>query len=281
VLAAHLVWDEGFGEGWTEADLFGMSEKRAREVLFGTVRAQLRRYRGRIAAWIVVNEAVVNGTDRGHHGLRTDYPWFQTIGPEYIGHAFDIARDEDPHALLLLNDFGYETVNEFGDRPEDKQRATLKVIDRLLDRGHPVEAFGIQAHLLADGFHERFHERTYRRFLNELADRGLQILITEMDVLDDGLPAAPARRDKMIASVYRHYLDVALDHHAVKALVSFGLSDRYTWLQEDFPREDGAARRPLAFGDGLRAKPAYRAIRQRLRRAPGRRRGLHARRHAR
>jgi endo-1,4-beta-xylanase len=281
VLGAHLVWDEGFGEGWTEDDLFGMSERRARRVLFGTARATLQRYRGRVAAWIVVNEAIVNGRDESHHGLRMDVPWFQTIGPEYVGHAFDIARDEDPHALLVLNDFGYETVNEFGDRPEDKQKATLQVIDRLLDRGHPVQAFGIQAHLLADHFAERFHAPTYRRFLRELEDRGLQVLITEMDVLDDGLPAAPHKRDRMIADVYRRYLDVALEEPVVKTVVSFGLTDRYTWLQEDFPREDGADRRPLAFGQALHAKPQYRAILRQLRHAPDRRRGLRARRHVR
>ncbi len=278
VLGAHLVWDEGFGEGWTEEDLFGMSERRARRVLFDTLRATVHRYRGRVPVWIVVNEAIVNGTDESHHGLRKDVPWFQTIGPEYVGHAFDLAHDEDPHAMLMLNDFGYETVNEFGDRPEDKQRASLQVLDRLLERGHPVHAFGIQAHLLADRFHERFHERTYRRFLSELADRGMKIFITEMDVLDDGLAANRTRRDRAVASIYRHYLDVALQEPAVKAVINFGLSDRYTWLQEDYPREDGAPRRPLPFGDALRAKPAYRAVLRGLRHAPDRRRGLRARR---
>jgi endo-1,4-beta-xylanase len=280
VLGAHLVWDEGFGEGWTEDDLWGMSEKRARHVLYDTMRATMRRYRGRVAVWSVVNEAIVNGTDKGHHGLRTDVPWFKTIGPEYVGHAFDVAADVDCCALLMLNDFGYETVNQYGDRPADKQRATLQVIDRLLERGHPVQAFGIQAHLLADRFHERFHARAYRRFIRELADRGLTVLITELDVLDDGLPAAPHRRDQMIADVYRRYLDVTLEEEAVKAVVSFGLSDRYTWLQEDYPRDDGAARRPLAFSESLRAKPAYWAMLRQLRRAPDRDSVLRARRHA-
>jgi endo-1,4-beta-xylanase len=81
--------------------------------------------------------------------------------------------------------------------------------------------------------------------------------------------------------VYRRYLDVTLEEPAVKAVVSFGLSDRYTWLQEDYPRDDGADRRPLAFGQALRAKPAYRAILHKLHQAPDRKRGLHARRHAR
>jgi endo-1,4-beta-xylanase len=52
--------------------------------------------------------------------------------------------------------------------------------------------------------------------------------------------------------------------------MNFGLSDRYTWLEEDTPRDDGAPRRPLAFDDGLRPKPAYAAIQASLREAPTR-----------
>jgi endo-1,4-beta-xylanase len=267
VLGAHLVWDEGFGDGWTDDDLWGLSEKKARKLLFGTLRAVMERYRGRVAIWSVVNEAIVNGTDRGHRGLRTDVPWINTIGPEYVAHAFREAHDVDPAACLMLNDFGYETVNQYGDRPVDKMRATLHVLDRLLDDGVPVHAFGVQAHLLADHFHERFHARQYRHFLRELGNRGLKVVISELDVLDDGLPKAAGRRDKRVADVYKRYLDVALDSTDVAAVCSFGLSDRYTWLQEDYPREDGAARRPLAFNRALDTKPAYTAIRRQLHQA--------------
>ncbi len=89
--------------------------------------------------------------------MRTDVPWYETIGPSYVADAFEIAHSADPGALLVLNDFGYETVNEYGDSPVDKQRATLQVVDRLLDKGVPVHALGVQAHLLADRFAERFH----------------------------------------------------------------------------------------------------------------------------
>jgi endo-1,4-beta-xylanase len=47
-------------------------------------------------------------------------------------------------------------------------------------------------------------------------------------------------------------------------VITFGLSDRYTWLQEDFPRDDEAPRRPLPFDDKLRRKPAYDALHRRL-----------------
>jgi endo-1,4-beta-xylanase len=141
----------------------------------------------------------------------------------------------------------------------------------LLDQNVPLQAAGIQGHLLADGFGGKFNERGYRAFLRELADRDLTILITELDVLDDGLPADAGPRDRMIADVYRRYLDVALDETAVKAVVAFGLTDRYTWLEEDRPREDGAPRRPLAFDSDLRPKPAYAAISHALQHAPERR----------
>jgi endo-1,4-beta-xylanase len=274
-----LVWDEGFGDGWTDDDLWSIGEKRARHLLYDTLRSVMHRYRGRTAVWAVVNEAIVNGTDTGHHGLRTDVPWFATIGPEYVAHAFHEARQADPHGMLLLNDFGYETVNQYGDRPIDKMHATLKVIDHLQKHDVPLDAFGIQAHLLAQDFHERFHARQYRHFIRELGQRGLDVLITEMDVLDDGLPKAPRRRDIRIADIYRRYLDVALESHHVKAVISFGLTDRYTWLEEDMPRDDGAHRRPLAFDRRLRTKPAYHAIHKKLAQAPRRHRAFRFRRH--
>ncbi|MGW0229369.1 endo-1,4-beta-xylanase [Actinopolymorpha singaporensis] len=271
VLGAHLVWDQGFGDGWGEDDLWNIPEDRARELLYGTMRAVMRRYRHRVPIWSVVNEAIVNGTDTGHGGLREDVPWFQTIGPDYVAHAFRVAHDTDSHACLMMNDFGYETVNQWGDEPADKQRNTLRVLDDLLGAGVPVHAFGIQGHLLADRFHERFHARQYLRFLSELADRGLRILITELDVLDDGLPTATGPRDRMVADVYRRYLDVTLECADVVAVVDFGLSDRYTWLDEDYPREDGTHRRPLPFDADLRPVRAYHAERRSLGSAPRRR----------
>jgi endo-1,4-beta-xylanase len=268
VFGAHLVWDQGFGEGWPEDYLWSIDEARARELLFGTLSVTVRRYRGRVDAWSVANE--VTGPE-GVRGFRTDVPWWETIGPSYVAEAFHLAHSIDPEALLVINEFGFETVNEWGDEPEPRRRATLQVIDKLLRDGVPVHALGVQAHLLADRFAERFDARSYRRWLDRVADRGLDILITELDVLDDGLPAAVRPRDAAVADVYRRYLDVALSHRAVKAVMTFGLTDRYTWLQEDLPREDGAARRPLPFDEDLRRKPAYRSLARSLAGAPGRR----------
>jgi len=271
VIGAHLAWDEGFGEGWTDEDLWDLSRSEAEELLYGVIAAEVEHYAGRVDGWIVANE--VSDPERADkHGFRKNVPWYRTIGPEYVAESFHLAAEHDPAALRIINEFGFETVNEWGDRPQPRRRAYLKVIDRLLDQGVPVQAVGIQGHLLADRFGERFDEQDYRGFLQEVADRGLPILVTELDVLDEGLPKDVAKRDRRVADVYRRYLDVTLDEPAVKVVVAFGLTDRYTWLDEDQPRADGAHRRPLAFDRRLRPKPAYRAISRSFRHAPERER---------
>jgi endo-1,4-beta-xylanase len=217
----------------------------------------------------VANE-VSDPYEADRHGFRKNVPWYSTIGPEYVAQSFYHAEQHDPGALRLINEFGFETANEWGEGAGPRRRAYLKVIDRLLDMGVPVQAVGIQGHLLADRFAERFNEKGYRGFLRDVADRGLPILITELDVLDEGLPKAAGPRDRMVADVYRRYLDVALDEKAVKVVVAFGLTDRYTWLDEDQPREDGSHRRPLAFDRSLNPKPAHHAISHALRHAPKR-----------
>lgn len=202
-------------------------------------------------------------------GLRTDYPWLQTIGPSVVADAFVAANEIDPDATLILNEFGFETDSEW-DLAADRRRNALLVLDSLLDAGAPVHAFGVQAHLDAANFSERFDADAYREFLGEIASRGLGIVISEMDVLDDDVPADPVERDEVIADAYAQYLEVALDEPAVFSVVTFGLTDRYTWLQEDYPRDDGADRRPLPFDMDLRPKPAYDAIREALAQAPER-----------
>ncbi len=268
VIGAHLVWDQGFGDGWNDDDLRSLDRRTAHRLLFGTLEATVRRYRDRTVAWIVANEV----TDpEGRHGLRTDVPWYDTLGSGYVAEAFHRTRAIDRSAVLVLNEFGFETTNRYGDDPVARQRATLAVIDNLLAHDVPVDALGIQGHLIAEEFATRFDRRQYAHFLAEVTGRGLRILVTELDVLDDGLPASVAVRDQAVAEVYRRYLDAVLDQPAVTAVLAFGLTDRYTWLQEDDPRDDGADRRPLAFDDGLRTKPATATISRALAEARARR----------
>jgi endo-1,4-beta-xylanase len=263
MFGAHLVWDQGYGSGWKQADLFGMDTSTADRFLWGTIDALVKRYRGQIAIWSVANE-VLDG-----NGLRTDVPWYLTLGPSYVAEAFRRVHDSDPNATLLLNDYGYETDDQFA-LAADKRTATLDFLDQLLHDHVPVHGLGIQAHLNAGQFADGFDAKAYRHFLADVADRGLKILITELDVLDDGLPPNITVRDRGVADVFRRYLRTALEEPKVASVITFGLSDRYTWLQEDFPRDDGVPRRPLPFDQKLQPKPAYSALSTSLKSAPPR-----------
>ena len=257
VVGAHLGWDEGFGDGCTTEALNGLTSRRAHALLFDTLEETVRRYRNRAASWIVANEAT---GPAGNDGLRTDVPWYNTLGPGYVAEAFHRARSQDDKAVLILNEYGFETVDAEGNDQIERQLAFLQVLDSLLNDSAPVDAVGIQAHLLAEDFADRFDANQYRNFLSSLADRGVKVLVTELDVQDDGVPAAVAARDRAIADVYARYLDVTLQEDAVKAVIAFGLSVRYTWLEEGYPRDDGVRRRPLLYDSNLRAKPAHEAV---------------------
>ena len=194
----RLVWDEGFGDGWTDDDMWGIRARRGprRAVLDGT--AMVSRYP---AACRAGSSATRSGTDhRGRrHGLRTDVPWYNTIGPGYVAEAYHQAHEQDPHALLLSERVRLrhrESVRRRG-RCQASE-ATLEVLDNLLTTTSPCTASASRPTCSATDFKHR-SPKLRPSFLKEISDRGLKIMITEMDVLDDGLPAAIKPRDIGIA----------------------------------------------------------------------------------
>lgn len=55
-------------------------------------------------------------------------------------------------------------------------------------------------------------------------------------------------------------LTAVLDEPAVIAVITWGLSDRYTWLSHKQARQDGRAVRPLPLDADMRRKEAWKAI---------------------
>jgi endo-1,4-beta-xylanase len=214
-------------------------------------------------SWDVVNEAIAVEDGRPD-GLRKT-PWLDLLGPNYIDLAFRLAAQADPQALLVYNDYGLEY-----DTPQDeaKRAAVLKLLERLKSQGTPIHAFGMQSHL--SGHETKFNPQKLRKFLGDVASLGLKIMITELDAIDEKLPLNIAVRDRIIAGAYEDYLSAALDEKAVIAVITWGLSDRYTWLSEFKPRKDRAAVRPLPFDRNFNRKLAWNAIARAFDRAPKR-----------
>jgi len=230
------------------------------------------RYRGGIHSWDVVNEPI-EPKDGRPDGLRTAV-FLETLGPEYLDLAYHTARDADPDARLVVNEYDVEL-----DAPEQEARrvALLHLLEGMRRSGTPVDAVGIQAHLTAAGG-PPFSAPLLRRFLADIASLGLTIQITELDVTDENVPADVTIRDSLVADTYRRFLDTALDEPAVKMVVTWGLSDRHSWIvrRETYQakwRTDDAVSRPLPFDADLEAKPAFDAIAGAFAHAPQRKAG--------
>lgn len=245
-----LVWK--YVPKWFKDTVNGQN---AEQVLLKHIKTIVERYAGQIHAWDVVNEAILPKDGRTD-GLRKT-PWLELLGPDYLEIAYRAAAQADPKALLVHNE------NRLDDVPEAEERRAyvLKLLERLISKGTPIHALGIQGHLLRRGSETKFNPNKLRTFLKDVASLGLKIMITEMDVTDKSLPVDMAMRDRMIAAAYRDFLSVVLDEPAVIAVTTWGLSDRYTWLtSKRQSRPDGVAPRPLPLDAELKRKLAWNAI---------------------
>jgi endo-1,4-beta-xylanase len=128
----------------------------------------------------------------------------------------------------------------------------------------PLDALGIQSHIHAvskDGF-----SRGVRELLDGAKALGLQVFVTELDVKDDAVATDNlAERDKVVADVYREYLTAALDGPEVKAVLTWGASDKNTWLNNGTKfrkQHPERLQRPLPFDADYAPAPAFFAMRE-------------------
>jgi endo-1,4-beta-xylanase len=259
----HLLWHNSTPLWFDQLP----SQSAAENAVASHIAAMTKRYGSETYAWNVVNEAIEPRDGRAD-GLRNTQ-LLRKLGPDFIARAFALARQSEPRALLVYNDYGFEFA-----RPDEEARRTalLRLLDRLQSVRAPIDAVGLQSHLRLDG--ANFDPEIYRKFLSEIAGRGLAIIISELDVLDVGFTPIVAVRDADVAALYGAFLDTALDERAVVALVTWGLVDRYSWLNlqhlPEFTRWDHQPTRPLLFDNALRPKPAFDAVLTALRNAPPR-----------
>ena len=230
----------------------------AEREMLGHIAMVAGRYRGRIRIWDVVNEPIEPAHGRAD-GLRGAI-FVEKVGAHYLELAFHAAREADPTARLLLNEYGIEY-----DSPEDdaKRRVVLRHLERLKRAGVPVEMLGVQGHLEIGA--KPFSARKLRGFIAAVADLGIEIAVTELDVVDAAAPGDIARRDRMVADEYRRFLEIMLDEKAVRTVFTWGLSDRHSWIVrresgENTWRTDGMAPRPLPFDAALAPKPAWASL---------------------
>jgi endo-1,4-beta-xylanase len=225
----------------------------AKQLLLTHIATVVGHYSGKMHSWDVVNE-VIQPNDKRADGLCLK-PWLELIGPDYIDMAFHASAEADPHAILVWN----ENHLEFNDAWSQAKRDFLVgLLKDKLKRGVPIHAVGLQSHL--SGTTTDFNGAAFTLFLRTIADLGVKIMITEMDVTDADLPADVSLRDQGVAKVYYGYLSTVLNEKAVVAVLTWGLSDHFTFISHYKPRKDGAPVRPLPLDYGMNPTPAWDAI---------------------
>ena len=172
-----------------------------------------RRYRGRFAEYDLNNEM-----------LHANY-YEQRLGPSITLDMANWMRQEDPQAVLYLNDYDILT----GRRLEDY----VAQIRKFLGQGVPIGGIGVQGHLHGDSF----DAAALQNALDRLAAFKLSVRVTEFNfpgqrskyyekrgaVLSDEEEQAKA---KALADYYR----ICFAHPAVEGILMWGFWEGANWI---------------------------------------------------
>lgn len=253
-----LVWHQKLPD-WVRP----ANSREAERILVDHVRAVVGHFAGAVHSWDVVNEAVLAQNKRPDSLRRT--VWLDLLGPRYLDIAFHAAAEADPAAMLVYNETHLESDSRWS---EANRETTLKLLQKMISSGVRVQAVGLQSHLRMNADESSFNFKLNREFVRNLAGLGLKVIVTELDVNDDGLPSDPSARDQAVASLYYDYLSALLENRAVIAVMTWGLTDKYSWVAKQ--HQDGNQGRPLPLDSHLMRKPAWEAIGRAIDEAPGR-----------
>lgn len=231
------------------------------------IRALVERYRGKVAMWDVVNEAL----DDGDEQLRPS-GWTRICGADYLSEAFRCAHESDPDALLIYNDYDNELPK--------KREKMLKLIESLLAQNVPLHAIGLQGHYELDKVPFEELETT----IASVQKLGLKVVVSELDIdvvlrskwwaengkyreelarydpYRDGCPPEILERQ---AEQYGKLFSIFRKYPGTVTRVSFwNLHDGQSWLNY-FPWR--RVNYPLLFDRQQKEKPAFRAVIEALR----------------
>ena len=236
-----LVWHSQL-PGWLTNGAFNRDQMIA--IMQDHIQTVVGRYRGRIAAWDVVNEAISD-----NNGQPRDSVWRQRIGPDYIALAFQFARQADPGAKLYYNDYEAEGSGA-------KSDAVFNLVSGLRSQGVPIDGVGWQWHKIngSNATVTSAHVNNAAR----IANLGLELTITEADVRIQ-LPSTAAKLQQQ-ANEYASLWSFCLNTPICRGVVTWGFTDKYSWVP-NFAQGFGDA---LILNTTYQPKPAYTAIDQLL-----------------
>lgn len=245
-----LIWNE-----WVPAWIKAMSVAERRVFFDGYIDEVVSRYAGKLHSWDIVNEPFWPG-HKAPGGYRLG-PWYDAFGTDYVRRAFARAAQADKTTKFVLNEAHTERDDQVG---HAVRAGLLRLVDELKDAGVPLHAVGLQGHLQPRYPHD---PARFLDFVHALAQRGVDIYVTEFDVRDDVFPDDVAVRDAKVAETAEKFLTGILRIPAVKMVIAWELSDKYSFYTDAALKKDPQAPRlprPLPFDSNMNKKPLYFAI---------------------
>ena len=185
ILGHTLVWHSQTPRWVFRGDDGGPA---TREELLGRMKDHIDtvvgRYKGRVNAWDVVNEAVA-----GDGSLRKSQ-WRNIIGDDFIAKAFEYAHEADPEAELYYNDYDMW-------KPKHRQ-GVVQLVKRLQEKNLRIDGIGMQGHWGLE--YPSIQE--IEDSIVEYAGLGVKVMITELDI--SVLPTAWGQAGADIAQNYEY-----------------------------------------------------------------------------
>ncbi len=213
---------------WTAA---GLSE-----LLDDHIATEVGRYKGRLAAWDVVNEPF------NEDGTYRQTLFYNTLGQDYIAQALTAARAADPDAKLYINDYNVEGVNA-------KSTGLYNLVKSLKERGVPIDGVGLQAHLILGQV-----PATLQQNIQRFADLGVDVAITELDIRMQ-LPATSAKLAQQ-AEEYKTVVAACVAVSRCTGVTVWGFTDSDSWIPDVFDGYGAAT----PYDENYAKKPAYGGI---------------------
>jgi endo-1,4-beta-xylanase len=203
----------------------------------------MQHYKGKIAVWDVVNEAVsIEGTSY------RDCPFYKYLGKTYIDEAFKIAREVDPTVKLYYNDYDDEGMNP-------KSDFVYELLKGLKERGVPIDGVGMQMHYGKPN--AAFTIAELKTNLKRLTDLGLEVVFSEMDV-----HRCTGMTETEQVTMYHDLVAACVNEPLCKAVTFWGITDKYSWLNSYSPLGCSGSTKALGdlWDDNFKKKPAYTGV---------------------
>ena len=192
---------------------------------------------GLFYSWDVVNEAINDPPYLNESAIFKTNIWYPTL-PNYVELAFEFANDiayEHENVKLFYNDFNITMDSGY---TKQKADTVYNLLKNMLNKGIRIDGIGIEAHMNMGEYDAiTSNYDSIVRNLQRFADLGLEVHITEMDVMcgeyvngilvpcQNFTTALAVKQAEMYATMLKACLAV----DGCKNFESWGFTDRDSW----------------------------------------------------